>query len=255
MQKKTYFLSSEEFAAVVALTGEHEQAAALLRIIVGDIPKDQLAAVIDTAQHSLMARGLCSVDGPERLVDEMVELVKGIFNQSGLIRATKTAPFGEWVLNFFRITNGWIRQKNINLWVSQYDLPIVDPGMSEEIINFYHSHYDLQLAGRQITLPDGFFDYSPEQRRDEAFLHGELSRLAKEEDARLAAQEIAHAEWRGTLFREDESPSPVVFLIQGPRTLWRVAAEQAEDHPEGVRLWLVALSADEFKKVVNAIIT
>ncbi len=255
MPTATYHLSSEELAAAVALSGQHEKAAGLMRAIAGDVPAEQIAAMLNTAHHSLMSRGLCSVDGSDLLVDGMTELVKGIFNPGGLIRATKTAPFGEWVLNFFRITNGWLRQKNINLWISRYDLPIVSPVIAEEIISFYNSHYDPDLVGRQISLPDGFFEYSPEQRRDETFLSEELSKTAKDDDARWASGEIANAEWRGTFFRERESSSPVVFLIQGPCTLWRVAAEQAENHPDRVRLWLVALSAGEFEKVINAIIT
>lgn len=255
MPTATYHLSSEELAAAVALSGQHEKATGLLRTIAGEVPGEQLAAMLNTAHHSLMSRGLCSVDGSDQLVDGMTDLVKGVLNPDALIRATKTAPFGEWALNFFRITNGWLRQRNINLWISRYDLPIVNPVIAEEIISFYNSHYDQHMVGRQITLPDGFFEYSPEQRRDESFLREELSRVAKDDDARRASGEIAHAEWRGTFFREGEASSPVVFLIQGPCTLWRVAAEQAENHPEGVRLWLVALSADEFKKVVNTIIT
>jgi len=249
MQQFTCTLSIEEFAVAVAAVEKPAESAGILKSTFGEMSAEETRGRFSAAQHALLARGLLKIENERAVLNSsLAAAVNGIFTCTEFFRASKTSPNGwEDILSTLHTPAGWLEQFTHDQFICQLRFPIEMADVKTRFVRFYSPVFDKGMKGQAVKLPDNFFEFNIEQRRDKRFLYDQLMLLSENSFAsENFAAEMANAIWRGTLMRLQPTGESTLFLIQGPRTLWKITAQsKIEDQ---IDLSAQAIDEAEFLK-------
>jgi len=249
MQQFSCTLSTEEFEVANAAVGKEAESAGILRSAFGEISAEEIVGRFSAAQHSLMARGLLKFENDAPVLNpSLITIVNGIYASSDITRASKTSPKGwEDILSTLNTPNGWLEQFTYNQYICQLRFPVEPGDIQSRFARFYAPVFEKSMQGQVVKLPPNFFDFTVEQRRDRRFLYERVFLASKNASAsENFAVEMAAALWRGSVMRLQPSGETALFLIQGPKTLWKIAAESRSN--DQIDLFAQAIDEAEFLK-------
>lgn len=101
---KSFSLSIEEVAFALAAAGDSDGAAGFLQSLVGNLSPDQLSGRLTAASHSLLARGILTIDLSNQqssMSTDLARIVSVFTNATSSIRCTKTVNAGEMTVTYF----------------------------------------------------------------------------------------------------------------------------------------------------------
>jgi len=249
MVARSVRLSIEELAFAMGVLGGVETASGILQAVLGQREKAELDGRLYAAGHSLMARGLLTVDVPaqsKELDSALGRMVEVMLASDFTLRYSRATHGQEEVLNHFFRQGRIVSERVIQDVVCE--LAVL--GSADEALEEGRLFFGLPAGGRATGATESAGIIAADlldQIRQETSKSsiGQLAQRLQEaglaaQPARMVAEDLLVPEYHGAVLRVDNvSGNPVsergFLILKGQRRFWLLELKQQE--PAVLEVW------------------
>lgn len=235
-------LSVEELAFAMGVLGGGEMASGILQAVLGQREKAEMDGRLYAAGHSLMARGLLTVDvasQSKELDGRLSSMVEVMLASDFTLRCSRSARGEEQVLNLFFRRGQIVSERVIQDVVCEIEPLASADEAAEQVRRFFGLPAGGRAAGTQgsagtiaADLLDQIRQTTPGASAEEVAQRLQEAGLAAQ-PARLVAEDLLAPDYRGAVLRVDNVGGRAVsergfLILKGQARFWLLAIRPQE---------------------------